>query len=235
MELGEILVLVFTGVVAGSTVAYALLTWRLVSETRRLREVQTEPRISMRIELAEGVGHGAMELVVRNEGQGPAQNIHFGFEGDPTYFTENGLEQPIDQIRVIKNGLPYLGPGQHFRILLGWLFGDAFKRATQQPWIFHIDYENLLGKSHRDRYTLDFSQFTGLIVGGGPPVVKIEKHLESLQRDVHRLTTGASKSDVLTQTKEETRKEVEKLIEERERRRASTEPDPGSTDETTDA
>ena len=233
MGLGEILIIVFTGFVAASTVAYVVLTWRLVSETRRLREVQTEPRVSVRIELAEGAGHGAMELVVRNEGQGPAQNILFDFEGDPTYFTENGLEQPIDQIAVIKHGLPYLGPSQHFGILLGWLFGDAFIRATKQPWIFHIDYENLLGKSQRDTYTLDFSQFNGLMVGGGPPLVKIEKHLEALQRDVHRFTAGTSKLHVLTQTEEEARKELLKLVEERKRRRVSSKHEPESSDVTT--
>ena len=221
MELGEILIIVFTGVVAGSTVAYALLTRQLVSETRRLRKVQTEPRVSVSAELAQGVGHGALELVVRNEGQGPAQNIQFGFEGDPTYFTENGLEQPIDQIPVIKNGLPYLGPSQHFRVLLGWLFGDAFERASQEPWTFHMDYENPFGKPQRGRYTLDFSQFSGLMVGGGPPLVKIEKHLEALQKDLHHLTTGFKRLHVLTQTRDEFRKEMEDL---REQRRRKSEP-----------
>ena len=204
-----------------STVVYAGLTWRLVSETRRMREAQTEPRVSVRVELAERVGQGGLELVIRNEGQGPAQNIQFGFEGDPTYFTENGLEQPIDQIPVIKNGLPYLGPSQHFRVLLGWLFGDAFERASQEPWTFHIDYENPLGKSQRGRYTLDFSQFSGLMVGGGPPLVKIEKHLEALQKDLHHLTTGFRKLHVLTQTRDEFRKEMEDL---REQRRRKSEP-----------
>ena len=108
MELGEILIIVFTGVVAGSTVAYAVLTWRLVAETRRLREAQTEPRVSMRLELAERVGHGGIELLIRNEGQGPAQNIRFHFQGDPTYFIGHGQQQPIDQIPLIENGLPYL-------------------------------------------------------------------------------------------------------------------------------
>ena len=226
MELGEVLIIVFTAVVAGSTVAYALLTRQLVSETRRLREVQTEPRVSVRVESAEGVGHGALELVVRNEGQGAAQNIQFGFEGDPTYFMENGLEQPIDQIPVIENGLTYLGPGQHFRILLGWLFGDAFERASQEPWTFHVDYGNLLGKSQRGSFTLDFSQFSGLMVGDGPPLVKIEKHLETLQKDLHSLTTGFRKLHVLTQTKEEFRKEMEDLRERRRGKNAAAGPSP---------
>ena len=85
-ELGDWLIVGFTFVVAASTVIYAFLTWKLVSETRKLREMQTAPRVSVRLELAEYVSSGGMELVIANEGQGPAQNIQFGFEGDPTCF-----------------------------------------------------------------------------------------------------------------------------------------------------
>jgi hypothetical protein len=34
----EILTVIFSGVVASATVVYAILTWKLVSETRRMRE-----------------------------------------------------------------------------------------------------------------------------------------------------------------------------------------------------
>ena len=39
--------LLFTFIVALATVVYAVLTWRLVSETEKLRIVQTEPDISV--------------------------------------------------------------------------------------------------------------------------------------------------------------------------------------------
>ena len=229
MELGEILIIVFTGVVAGSTVAYVLLTWRLVSETRRLREVQTEPKVSVRLGLAERIGHGGLELVIRNEGQGPAQNIGFNFQGDPTYFIGHGQQQPIDQISVIKNGLPYLGPGQSFRFLLGWLFGEAFDRANREPWTFQIDYENLASKSEKDTYILDFSQFAGLIVGSGAPLVRIEKHLEAIQKDLHHMMTGFNKLHVLTQTKEESRREWEEFLQQQRGGSEATDPSSENT------
>ena len=232
MEVSEILIIVFTGVVALSTVAYALLTWRLVSETRRLREVQTEPRVSVRLELAERVGHGGMELVIRNEGQGPAQNIQFNFQGDPTYFLKHGQQHPIDQIPVIKNGLLYLGPGETFRFLLGWLIGEAFERAIREPWTFQIAYENVASKLKKDTYLLDFSQFKGLVVGSGAPIVKIEKHLEALKNDVHNMTTGFNKLHVLTQTREESRREWEELMQQQPGCKQAAEPEPENTAET---
>ena len=218
MDLGEILLIVFTGVVAASTVAYVVLTYRLVSETRRLREVQTEPRVSMRLELAQQVGFGGLELVIRNEGQGPAQNIRFNFQGDPEYFIGHGQNQPIDQIPIIKNGIPYLGPGQSFRFLLGFLFGEAFDHATSAPWIFQIDYESLQKRSKEETYLLDFAQFAGFPIGTGAPLVKIEKHLEAVQRDLHSVVTGFTKLQILIQTVEEFRKESEELLKRRQDR-----------------
>ena len=91
-----------TAVVAFSTVFYVVLTGKFVSETRQLRKVQTEPRVSVRLELADRAGHGAMELVIRNEGQSPAQDIQFNFRGDPTYFTRNGKRRPIDDLPIIR-------------------------------------------------------------------------------------------------------------------------------------
>ncbi len=195
-----------------------------------MREIQTEPRVSVRLELAQGVGHGAIELVVRNEGQGPATSVRFRMEGDPTYFVDNGIGKPIDEIPVIKNGLPYLGPDQNFRILLGWLFGDAFDRASQGPWVFHINYQNLSGNQREDTHTLDFSQFSGLIVGDGPPLAKIEKHLDSLRKEVGHMATGFHKLHVLTETKEELdRRQAEALRERRERQAADSSQTPSAS------
>ena len=89
----DLLLLIFAGIVAASTLVYAVLTWRLVGETRRMREVQTEPQISVRAELSERGDHGGIDLVIRNEGQGAAYKINFKFEGDPTYFFK---DRPID-------------------------------------------------------------------------------------------------------------------------------------------
>jgi hypothetical protein len=44
-----LMTLLFSGVVAVSTFFYAILTWQLVSETRKTREAQTEPKIEVRI------------------------------------------------------------------------------------------------------------------------------------------------------------------------------------------
>ena len=212
LDLGQVLMVVFTGVVAASTVIYAVLTWRLVSETRTMRKAQTEPRVSVHVDLNEHDGNGRMDLVIQNNGQGGAEDIRIDFEGDPTYFDD---ERPIDQLPAIKNGLRYLGPHGSFRILLGWLFGEAFNRAIKEPWTFHLHYENAIGDTISETFLVDFSQFDGLLLTAGNPLGKIEKHLESLQKNVHHMTTGFSKLHILTQTKEDYLKEQEEVRKQR--------------------
>ena len=111
MELGQILIIVFTGVVAGATVFYAILTGWLVLETRKLREVQTEPRISIRVE-TDHTGHPGYELVIENNGHGAAKNVQIEFDGDPSYFRSgwmHGHPPVIDELPIIKNGLRLSG------------------------------------------------------------------------------------------------------------------------------
>ena len=210
LDLGQTLIVLFTGVVAVSTVFYAILTWKLVSETRRMRRAQTEPRVSVHVELNETSGDGRrMDLMIQNVGQGPAEDIQFGFEGDPTYF---GKDRPIDQLLVIKNGLPYLSPNQSFRIVLGWLYGGDFARATQKPWRISTQYKNVVGEEMpKVTYLVDFSQFKDLIISGSP-LHRIEKHLDSLRKDIHQLTEGSSEIQVITQGKEEYREEQKEMF-----------------------
>ena len=87
LDVAQVLMVIFAGVVAASTVVYAVLTSRLVTETRRMREVQTEPRVSIRVEV-DHTGRPGYELTIRNEGQGAAKNVKFEFEGDPSYFSQ---------------------------------------------------------------------------------------------------------------------------------------------------
>ena len=140
------LIMVFTGVVAGTTVVYAGFTGWLGWETRKMRQVQTEPRVSVRVALDHI--HRGLELVICNEGQGTARNVRFTFEGDTTYVT--GPLHPKrclpDDIAVIKNGLHFLEPGETHRFPLGQQRNDG---TSQGLWTFHTRYENLSGNKKK--------------------------------------------------------------------------------------
>ena len=201
--MNEAPVVVFSGVVALSTVVYAVLTWRLVCETREMRQVQTEPRVSVRVALDHI--HRGLELVICNEGQGAARNVRFTFEGDPTYvkgFLHPRRCLPAD-IAVIKNGLHFLEPGETHRFPLGQRRNDG---ASLGSWTFHTRYENLSGKQKKDTYVVDFSQFDWMFFDE-IPAAQIARHLDSIRKDMHRLTEGYAKVHAVTETREEFLKE----------------------------
>ena len=207
--MNDFLLVVFTGVVAGSTVLYMIITGWLAWETRKGREAQTEPKVSVQLELNEQIGQGVLQLAIRNEGTGPAQDIKFEFVGNPRYFVGNGMSTPINEVPVIRDGLRYLGSGRLFTFNLGRLLGDDFKQANDNPWTFHVLYKTQTGKARKDKYVLDFSQFWGLFIGGGNPLRQMEQHLGDINKEFHNLGTGFHKPQIITQTKEESQREKE--------------------------
>ena len=204
LDLGQVLMVIFTGVVAASTVVYAVLTWKLVSETRRLREVQTEPRVNIRVE-ADHTGRPGYELTIRNEGQGVAKNVSFEFEGDPSYFRNSWVHRSppeINELPVIRDGLDYLEPNQVYRFPLGTVSPEEYERAVETPWTFRTQYESLYGNPRTDTYIVEFSQFRGMIFDSNH-LKEIAEHMKAVREDIHRFTEGHARVQVVTQTREE--------------------------------
>ena len=186
------------------TAFYAWLTSRLVSETQKMRRVQTNPRVSVRVEM-DHTGMSGYELVVRNEGQGPARNVRFAFNGDSSYFRNGvvGRAPPcVEELAIIKNGLDHLEAGQTFRFFLGTVTPQEFERASQSPWVFHTEYEDMYGKFLKDTYTVDFSFFSGMFFEPDR-LEEISTALKDLQKDLHRLTEGHAKVHVVVQARDD--------------------------------
>jgi len=78
------LTVLFTAVVTISTVVYAILTAVLVRETKKMREVQTEPRIEITLRPLESAIN-IVRLHIKNIGLGPAENLiaNFGIKAYP--------------------------------------------------------------------------------------------------------------------------------------------------------
>lgn len=203
MDLGQVLMVVFTGVVALSTVVYAVLTWKLVTETRTMRESQTDPRVSVRVE-SDHTGTLGYELVIQNEGQGVAKNVSFEFEGDPSYFRNSWLLNPppaVGDLPIIKNGLDYLESKQTYRFPLGTVSEGEFDRAVVSPWTFRTQYQSIHGKRRSDTYVVDFSQFLGTVFEKNY-LREMTGHMKAVRKDLHRMTEGHARVQVVTQTRE---------------------------------
>jgi len=187
---------IFSAAVAISTIVYAILTWKLVSETRKMKEAQTEPKVSITIQPREE-WINFIDMVIQNIGLGPAYNIKFEINPDFEYMKGKFLSE----LGFKKNGLKYLAPNQKLQFFLT-IMSENFEEKTKKPFEIRISYQNSIGKTYKDVYMIDFSQLIGLSQLGEPPLYKIAKNVEEIKKDIHHLSNGFYKIKVIRNTKE---------------------------------
>ncbi|MDK2864886.1 MAG: hypothetical protein PWP37_1078 [Thermotogota bacterium] len=200
---------IFSAVVAVATVMYAILTWRLTSETRKMREVQTEPKVSVIVQPKEE-WINFIDMVIQNIGLGPAYNIKFKINPDFEYAKGKFLSE----LGFMKNGLRYLAPSQKLQFFLTSMI-ENFEEKTKKTFEIRVTYQNNVGKKYEDVYIIDFSQLIGLSQLGEPPLYKIAKNIEKIQRNIQHLSTGFHKMKVIRYTKEDIEEEQRQRLEQK--------------------
>jgi hypothetical protein len=200
-----VLTIIFSALVSIATVVYAILTWRLVSETRKMREAQTEPKIFVYIQ---GRLANVIEMVIQNTGSGPAYGI--SFEINPDFEYEEG--KFLSELSLMKEGLSHFAPGQKLKFLLTFLL-ENLEEKIKNPFRICVIYKNSIGKIYKDVYLIDFSPLIGL---GSirPPLRGISENIERIKNDIHHLATRFHKMEVIIQTKKEFEEEERKKLEE---------------------
>jgi len=198
---GAFLVL-FSLIVTGATVFYAILTRSLVSETKKMREAQTEPNIFISLKSKEEY-IGLVDLVIQNIGLGAAYNLKFDVNPDFEY----SKGRMLSEIKFIKNGLRYLPPNNKRVYFLISLIGRA-EELEKISIEVKAEYDNCLGKSYQQQYTLDFSELLGMRRAGEPSQKKIANNLEKIQNDIHGLMYSSyPKIKVIAYTKKDMEEE----------------------------
>lgn len=205
-----VLTVIFTGVVTLSTVVYAILTAVLVAETRRMRRVQTEPKMEVAIKLREE-WINLVQVYVRNIGLGPAYDISFNVCAEAGKEGAKALIKDFTQANFFQTGLRYLGPGQE--VVSGYSqITEKFDQKIESVLIFDVSYRGAAGRLYNDKFRLDLSEFKGRSQIGKPHLYSIAQRLEEIQRDFHSLATGFKriKADIYdSEDREEERREWE--------------------------
>lgn len=174
-----------------ATVAIAVLTFILAKETWYLRaaqilqieQIQKEnirPQVSMAL-VPSRASFQLLELHISNHGRGLARNVRFNFTGDD----EGGLlAEKLLALGAVKNGISTLGVSQLYTsYILNFigLKGKDGRDPFEESLNVIVSYEDVDGTRYRDSFTLDLASFKGVIqVGGGDPLYKISKELESI-------------------------------------------------------
>jgi len=201
------LTVLFTAVVTISTVVYSVLTGKLVSETKRMRQVQTEPKIEVTIKPFDFAIH-IVRLHIRNIGLGPAMNVKFNPKVISGGQAAQDLLDEFSQTNFFKIGLNYFGPGQ-----------DRYSHYTQMTHVhdekiesvlaIEVSYESTTGVKYKEQAMIDMSELKGVYQLGTPNLYSIAKSLENIQKDISHITSGHKKIGAQIYTAEDRQREQE--------------------------
>lgn len=177
--------LLFSAIVTLCTFGSALLTVFLLTETRRMREVQTEPKVDFTYRVREEwIAH--LDIVVKNIGLAPAYDVRFRAEpvtDDPD--TRNLLRE-LTEIGFIHTGLNYLSPGQQASSFFTNLSENHNSKLGSRFKVV-VSYRGDSGRRYRGEYIIDLAELVGLRRVGEPPLHSMAKSLEGLHLNVREL------------------------------------------------
>ena len=101
-----------------------------------------------------------LELKIKNEGNGHAENVNINFKGDDKIFKGINEDFLISKTHIIKNGISFISPGEEFIYVLGQIKSND---KWNDKWNFEISYEDKNGEKYIDNYKIDFNIFDRII------------------------------------------------------------------------
>ena len=210
--------LIFTAMVSISTVVYAFLTGLLVSETRKLREVQTEPKIHITLESFD-FAINFIRLNIKNIGLGPASDLQFESAAISGGESAEKLLQEFTRPNFFKTGLRHFGPGQkiHSR---DTQVTDDFEGKSASILSFKLRYKSATGKQYNEEIIIDMSEIKGISQLGKPNLYSIANSLEKMQNDIGHIVTGFKRLNVdiySSDDREQEREVMKKRLEEQKK------------------
>jgi hypothetical protein len=192
------LTVVFSAVVTLATVVYALLTWKLVAETRLMREVQTEPKIEV-VPTSPEIAFHLLRLHIRNVGLGPALDLKFAFQVLSGNDAAKNLIEDFSKTNFLKTGLAYFGAGQERFSHFTEMNRDHDEKIAAVIAV-DLSYRSVTGKKYKEIFVIDLSEYKGAYQLGRPYLYWIAKSLDKLQESVDLISSGYRrlKMDVFT-------------------------------------
>ena len=172
------------------TGAYVFLTSRLVTESKKFRELSLRPALVVTAELHETLVT-IVNFRIENIGGGAAYGIRL--QTNRKFIVGN--EDPLNKLGFFKYGIPSLGPG---RILESFLAtGPDLLKSQQEEIEGTVTYSDATGRKFEEKFVLSFSSFENLSRVGEPPLQTIADSIKKLQENIKSVTNGLGKLSVL--------------------------------------
>lgn len=184
--------LLFTGLVAISSGVYATLTWWLVSETRKMRKVHTEPRLSI-IFSSHDTEPGIGRLRIQNIGLGPAYDISFSISAEESSVAATELLGDFTTARFLEKGVNYLAPNQSLYSGVTSFYQDNGQAKLKVVLLIKLNYYSTTRDEYKEPFRIDFSQLLGTGNLGRPPLYLIADSIKNIEKSVGNIANNLKK------------------------------------------
>ncbi|MGZ4848927.1 MAG: hypothetical protein ACXV3D_04535 [Halobacteriota archaeon] len=174
----EIITGSLSAILTVSTVFYVFLTSELVSETRRIYELQTDPKVSVEVRprnvMLGPTTTQELQLVIRNIGLGPAHDITLRKMSETraeTLASENGPNSlSVSLSKISEESIAFLAPDSEIRLLLWFVihnYEDVLNGYSVMLGVEYYKYPERMRKPDsqpfNETYTIDFTQVMELM------------------------------------------------------------------------
>jgi hypothetical protein len=193
-ENNSFLTLVFTGVVAFSTVIYALLTMSMVKETRAMRQVYTDPKVDFVIR-PQRPKKGIFDAWVKNIGRGPAYNVKFEIEPISKGEVSERTLSELTSNHFISEGINYLSPNQSMDTYLDNMYDQGHEKF-EVKFNVTVTYYSSGGVEFKDTYRIEFSEQIGGSYIINDYIYESSKHLDKISQNIEKIANGKASLEV---------------------------------------
>jgi hypothetical protein len=205
----EIVSICIGAILAIATIVYARITARMLRETEKMREAQTEPYVFINVQPMERARR-ILNMVIQNIGPGPAYDLKFKIEPDLKIRTGHYLSE----INLIKQGFKYLAPNQRLECIVAHSIEEAEKKE-KALYEVTVTYRNKGKKHYEETFVLDFTEYFGMLYSEFDPYKGIIDKLDAIRQDIDKVIDGGETSKVraVVYTKDERDEELRKYLE----------------------
>lgn len=165
MDLNQTLTLLFSGIVAISTVVYAVLTSKLVKETRATRLIQNTPDVQLYFEKAETETH-FVYFIIENFGMGIASDVKLRIIKD---FKKYEIERlRLSNMGSFKHGIRNFYPKQRFKYFFTNLL-ENYEDKINDILEIEVSFKDIFNNEYHRTFNLRIDEILGTGKMQNPP------------------------------------------------------------------
>lgn len=167
-----------------ATLILAAGTLVLALETRRMREVQTEPEVYVSFQ-PQPEDYHELDIIIGNAGQGIAKEVEFKIHPDIEYYNERYLSK----LSFFDEGISYLAPNQILKSHLTNTRFGYFKNLST-PFEITVKYKNQTDKKFKRVYPINLGSLSEI---GHLKTPSIPHNIEKIQENIKEISSSLKK------------------------------------------